>query len=99
MSNYRSVCLLKGAIGGTILSVTTTFIVALGQMTTPGSVKSQKLPPAPMDSCPAVEVFAWINNVTLTGNDTAVSAMANISTTIASLTNTFDSLVEDVPEP
>lgn len=46
---------------GTISSAIFTFIIAIGQMSTPGSVKNTKLPPGPTDFCPAV-------NTTLTSD-------------------------------
>lgn len=39
---------------GTLASASFCFLLAIGQMTTDGSVKNTKLPPAPIDNCPAV---------------------------------------------
>lgn len=91
----------KGAFWGTILSAVTTFIIAIGQMTTKGSVKNTKLPPAPMDSCPAVEVINFLTNMTMS-NDTSISTMGNITTTMSSLAysiSTAEIVVPAVPEP
>ena len=55
---------------GTISSAIFTFIIAIGQMSTPGSVKNTKLPPGPTDFCPTI-------NTTLTSalilNNTLIS--------------------------
>lgn len=91
----------KGAFWGTILSAVTTFIIAIGQMTTKGSVKNTKLPPAPMDSCPAVEVINFLTNMTMS-NDTSISTMGNITTTMSSLAysiSTAEIVAPAVPEP
>ena len=51
---------------GTIISTVTTFIITIGQMTTEGAVKNQKLPSGPIDSCPITLNTNWTNlNTTL----------------------------------
>ncbi|XP_060588532.1 sodium-dependent multivitamin transporter-like, partial [Ruditapes philippinarum] len=91
----------KGGFWGTILSAIVTFTFALGQMTTKGSVKNTRLPSAPVDSCPAVEVFSLLANMTLT-NMTSDSYFTNMTSSMSNLTSSIGGIEinpYDYPEP
>ena len=93
--------MLQGGFWGTILSAIVTFILAIGQMTTKGSVKNTRLPSAPTDSCPAVEVASFLANITLT-NMTSDSYVHNLTSTMSSLADAMtqsDASPYDYPEP
>ncbi|KAH3807555.1 hypothetical protein DPMN_135900 [Dreissena polymorpha] len=50
----------KGAIGGTAISVVTTFALTLGQMMTKGAVRNTKLPSGSTDMCPALNLTSVV---------------------------------------
>lgn len=79
-----------GGFWGTILAAIVTFLISFGQMTTKGSVKDTRLPPAPMDQCPSIESFSF--NMT---NMTTTSYLFNTTTEVVT------TIVKDsyFPEP
>ncbi|XP_053403750.1 sodium-dependent multivitamin transporter-like isoform X2 [Mercenaria mercenaria] len=91
----------KGAFGGSVLSAIVTFIIAMGQMTTKGAVKNTRLPSAPIDSCPAIEVANFVANMTMANNTTGIT-LANFTSTMSTLASSMgavETVARGIPEP
>ena len=87
-----------------------TFLLALGQMTTKGSIKNTKLPPGPVDSCPAdntTMISSMLYNSTMSafggfGSNMSASEIAmNVTFAVSGMVKSTEASFIDkaIPEP